>query len=449
MLIAITMVRNGMPLLPLTLANLLSQGVERVLVAEHNSTDDTLIWLRRAEKADRRITVIVHQTQAFNQAAVISALARMATALGGTWILPFDGDELWIAADRAARLCDVLATPNLSEVEAIAVRLESFAAPCDCQEFHLSDLSRFTHRFATTDPRDGDDLSAFRAGTRAFVSCAYPDKFILRATPTVLVGAGAHSVPSIPAGQVDGVSHDVRCLHVPLRSKRLLDAKMAHGQLLKASGYPEWHGWQSQMLVGLGAEEDLERIWAANSYDSTGRNPAAPGETFIADNSLAELYSTLSTHPLLNVEAAGGDPAGDSSTELSTSWLGVAERLMLDAESSNEELRNLRVSVLPRLEGEASSLRSQVGSLQAELGSVLATLSSCEAEGASLLAEAESLRTELGSRQAEVVSLLAEVGSVRDTNGALQEELHRLHNSKLFRWSRPVRRAYRLLRRRG
>jgi hypothetical protein len=42
----------------------------------------------------------------------------------------------------------------------------------------------------------------------------------------------------------------VRCLHVPLRSKCALAKKVAHGQALKAFGYPRWHGWQSQMLVG-------------------------------------------------------------------------------------------------------------------------------------------------------------------------------------------------------
>jgi hypothetical protein len=55
MLCAIAMVHDEMPLLPLTLANLLDQGVDRVLIAEHNSTDGTLDWLRSAEKMDARI----------------------------------------------------------------------------------------------------------------------------------------------------------------------------------------------------------------------------------------------------------------------------------------------------------------------------------------------------------------------------------------------------------
>jgi regulator of replication initiation timing len=483
-LFAITMVRNEMPLLPLTLANLLSQGVDRVLIADHNSTDDTLGWLRRAEKADGRITVIDHKNHAFNQAAVVSSLARMATVLGATWILPFDADEFWMAADRSERLSDVLASETLGRVEAMAVRLENFAAPFDCDEFHLSDLPRFTHRFAPTAPVTTDDLTAFQQGARAFISCAYPDKFIIRATSSVLVGAGAHSVASIADPAVDGVSTDVRCLHLPLRCKRFLYARLAHGQLLKSSGYPDWHGWQNQMLVGLDTEQDLDRIWAVNSYDSTGHNPAAGGEVFILDDSLAELYRKVSTHPLLDPGIASGGPAGDSSPDLSASWLAVAEGLRLETEASNEELRSLRVTVLSRLETEAGSLRSQVGSLQTELGSREAEVASLlaevrslqtelgarEAEVASLLAEVRSLQTELGSREAEVASLRAEVrslqtelgsrqaelssrqaelasreaelASMQDANRTLQEELHWLRNSRVFRWSRPVRKAY-------
>jgi len=56
-----------------------------------------------------------------------------------------------------------------------------------------------------------------------------------------------------------------------------------------------------------------------------------------------------------------------------------------------------------------------------------------------------SLQPELGSLQAEVGSLQAELASVRDANHDLQEELDRLRNSKVFRWSRPARKAYHVL----
>ena len=428
MLIAITMVHNEMPLLPLTLANLLSQGVDRILIADHNSTDDTLTWLRCAERADGRITVVAHQNQAFNQAAVISSLARFATVLGATWILPFDADEFWIAADPSLRLSDALDSATPSGVEAIAVTPESFAAPFDCDEFHPADLPRFTHRFAATPPPNTDDLSAFQHGIRAFASCAYPDKLILRATPSVLVGAGAHTVPSIIGTVVDKVSDDVRCLHVPLRSRHFIAARMAHGQVLQSSGYPSWHGWQNQMLVGLDPEQDLDRIWAVNSYADAGHSAiAGTSEVFIADATLADLYNKLSTDPLLDA-ASPSAGSGEPDPHLSTSWLAVTEALMVEMEKSHVE----RVAALSIAEQERSAMIAAAhNQLEAERAERVAEVARLETERAEHEAQATLLEAEVSRRDSQIERLEAEVslqdaqidrleGSVR----ALADEVH-------------------------
>ena len=408
MIFAITMVRNEMPLLPLTLANLLTQGVDRVLVADHNSTDDTLNWLLCAEAADSRITVIAHETQAYNQAAVISSLARIAAASGAAWILPFDADEFWIAADPASRLSDLLGSARLEGVEAVGVTPENFAAPFDCDEFHLSDLPRFTQRCAPTELADTDDLSAFRQGLRSFVSYGWPNKLIIRASPEILIGPGAHTVPSIADAHTLGVSDAIRCLHIPLRCKRFLNTKMTHGQSLKSSGYPARHGWQNQMLVNLDSDQDLDRIWAINSYDSAGHDATAGRtEVYIPDESLAKLYHELSRHPLLNPEIASKGRAGESAGWLSTACLAVTETLMLDRETSSVELRQLRTTGIPRLEGEVASLKAGLGSVKD------------------------------ANRGLEDANR-----GLEDANRGLEVELVSLRNSRVFRWSRPVRRFY-------
>jgi hypothetical protein len=406
MLIAITMVHNEMPLLPLTLANLLIQGVDRILIADHNSTDDTLTWLRCAERADGRITVMAHHTPAWNQEAVISSLARIATALGATWILPFDADEFWIATDPSLRLSDALDSATPSGVEAIAVRLQNFAAPFDCDDFHLSDLPRFTHRFAATAPPFTDDLSAFQHGLRAFASCAYPDKFIVRATPNVLVGAGAHTVPSIIGTVVDEVSQDVRCLHVPLRSRRFIAARIAQGQMIKSSGLPSWWGWQNQMLVSLDPERDLDPIWAVNSYADTGHSAeAATNEVFIPDATLAELYTKLSTHPLMDPTVKSGGPGGEAQHDLSTAWLAITERLMLEEQSSNKE----RLAALNIAEEERSATIAAHDQLERERAGRMAVERDLDDERAQRLAVERHLDDERAQRVAEVARLGTEM----------------------------------------
>jgi chromosome segregation ATPase len=57
-------------------------------------------------------------------------------------------------------------------------------------------------------------------------------------------------------------------------------------------------------------------------------------------------------------------------------------------------------------------------------------------------------RAELRGPAAGHPSLQAELASVKDANRALQEELYWLRHSKVFRWSRPARKVYHVLRRR-
>ena len=292
--------------------------------------------MRGAERADGRITAIAHRTPAVHQAAVVSSLARMAASLGATWILPFDADELWIATDRSGQLPDALASATERGADAIAVGLENFVAPSDCDESQLSDLPRFCYRIAPTTMESGDDLSPFQTGGRAFISCAYPDKLILRATPHARVGPGAHTAPSVSDTGPPEPSAQVRCLHIPLRSRQSMLAKAAHGRLLRSSGYPSWHGWQQQMLADLEPEGQLDRVWAANSYAGTGDGATtAAGEVLVPDATLGELYAELSGHPLLDPAIAVQGSDGTSDEAASTSWLAITETLMLEAERSD------------------------------------------------------------------------------------------------------------------
>jgi hypothetical protein len=435
MLYAITMVHNEMPLLPLTLANLLSQGVDRILIADHNSTDGALTWLRAAAKTDERITVFAHHNPALNQAAVISSLARLAAALGATWIVPFDADEFWIAADPSLHLSDVLAAAGRSGVPAIRVKLENFAAPWDCNDFRLTDLSRFTHRFAGSDPVPvTDDLSVYQDGIRAFIACPWPDKLIIRSAPNVLVGPGAHTAPSTIIATEDAVSEHVRCLHLPLRSRRTLEKKAAHGQLLASSGYPKWHGWQSQMLVSIDHGRDLDRIWAANSYPVAGRDASAiTNEALLADNTLRDLYIKLSTHPLLHPLAISRASTEEGVDRVSTSWLAVAEALMLEAETPNAE----RLAALGMVDRERRTA-------SAECARRLAVERDLESER-SLRMRAER---ELDSERVQRMAAERDLESERSRRTDAERRLAFVVGSRLFRyraWVRGLARRVRML----
>jgi hypothetical protein len=80
---------------------------------------------------------------------------------------------------------------------------------------------------------------------------------------------------------------------------------------------------------------------------------------------------------------------------------------MLDRETSSVELRQLRTTGIPRLEGEVASLKAGLGSVKD------------------------------ANRGLEDANR-----GLEDANRGLEVELVSLRNSRVFRWSRPVRRFY-------
>ena len=101
---AVGMVRNEADIIGATVENLLDQGVERVVMADNGSTDDTAA---RAGAFDG-VTVVEDSCQAYYQSDKITLLARAAARAGAEWIVPFDADELWTAPGGLARfLADI------------------------------------------------------------------------------------------------------------------------------------------------------------------------------------------------------------------------------------------------------------------------------------------------------------------------------------------------------
>jgi D-serine deaminase-like pyridoxal phosphate-dependent protein len=99
---AVTMVRNEADVVEETIINLIDQGVDVILVADHLSTDTTSAAL--AELSTRYPVHVVRDTaEPFWQADKVTRLARMATTRGAAWIVPFDADEIWRSAVRERR----------------------------------------------------------------------------------------------------------------------------------------------------------------------------------------------------------------------------------------------------------------------------------------------------------------------------------------------------------
>ena len=288
MLTAISMVRDERPILPVTVANLLEQGVDVVLVADHGSTDGTTEWLAEASATDPRVQWTRVTEPGFHQADIMTVLARVAAAAGASWVLPVDADELWVAAEDTSTLAEVLESEQTAA--ALETLMEDFPAPVDIDRFTAADLTRFRWRFAAPAGQLADgDLPELTAGMHAFLSHTKRPKWMARASPDLVVGPGAHDVFGL--GDAATARTDaVRVLHAPLRDRQELRSQRGHGQRLRDTGFGAHHGWQQQMLLALDHADDAawERLWRANTIGGDGRLPSGRAcDEVVADDALA------------------------------------------------------------------------------------------------------------------------------------------------------------------
>jgi glycosyltransferase involved in cell wall biosynthesis len=95
---AVTMVRNEADIIEETLRMLHAQGVDRFVVADNGSTDETAQILERL-KDELPLHVLKDPIVPYWQSDKMSMLARLATCMGAAWIVPFDADEQWYGHD--------------------------------------------------------------------------------------------------------------------------------------------------------------------------------------------------------------------------------------------------------------------------------------------------------------------------------------------------------------
>jgi chromosome segregation ATPase len=154
-------------------------------------------------------------------------------------------------------------------------------------------------------------------------------------------------------------------------------------------------------------------------------------------------------------ELAHDAEAGDASrvTALETELRGVRRRLAVREKAL--AVLNRRLLKLERGENGAGGMVRALGSdyariqdLSAEVESDVAQIQRLAAGVASGEARSQALSAEVALDEAQIQALSAEGASLREANRVLQEELFWLRNSRVYRWSGPVRGAYHKVRRR-
>jgi Glycosyl transferase family 2 len=112
---AVGMVRDEADIIETVVRHLLTQGVERVLIADNLSTDGTHEILDRLAQS-YPVTVLMDRLPEYYQAEKTTLLARAAARAGAGWVIPFDADEVWLAPNGT--LVDWLADCDAAVVQA-------------------------------------------------------------------------------------------------------------------------------------------------------------------------------------------------------------------------------------------------------------------------------------------------------------------------------------------
>ena len=105
----VTMLKNEGDVAYHTLMHAAEEHLEGLVVADNLSTDNTVAEIERAKldlAGSCTVIVVNDPDPAYYQGRKVTALAALAHEHGATWIVPFDGDELWCS--RHGPLGDVL-----------------------------------------------------------------------------------------------------------------------------------------------------------------------------------------------------------------------------------------------------------------------------------------------------------------------------------------------------
>ncbi len=223
------MMRDEFDIAGYTIAHLLNQKVDSIIVADNLSSDGTSELLAGMAKADSRVCVVQDDEPAHWQGSKMTNLIA-AYADPGEWVIPFDADELWTGIDK------------LDDLDADLVSCTPFVHVPQMMEFlDLQDEQNpylvFLHRQNHSEPQP---------------------KVAFRYQPGVVVAEGNHQVHGVGYRKVDNIL-DVR--HFQYRTLLQVRRKVDQGTAaLIAAGMQPAIGSHWRELAAK-SDEELDDWW--------------------------------------------------------------------------------------------------------------------------------------------------------------------------------------------
>ena len=238
----------------------LSLGLDRLLVVDNGSTDGTDRVLRELGK-DPRVRW-TRDEGLFYHGQIATELAREAYREGADWVVPIDADEFWLAPDGNFR--GVL---EESEAGALRARLLNFFQRREQRESAPDALLYMTRRIRepVVTERGKRKLARELVESHKISKLEIElKKWVSRPTADIEIVFGNHKVEGVAGLKRE--SHEIVCLHAPIRSRARLDGKAEVGERSEETGSDPNQGWHVKRWRRLRDEGRLEQEWAASSY---------------------------------------------------------------------------------------------------------------------------------------------------------------------------------------
>jgi glycosyltransferase involved in cell wall biosynthesis len=252
--------RNEVDIIRTNVLYHLSLGLDRLLVVDNGSSDGTDQVLRELGK-DPRVRW-TRDEGLFYHGHIATELAREAFREGADWVVPIDADEFWHAPGGNFR--GVL---EESEAGALRARLLNFFQRREQRESAPDALLYMTRRIRepVVTERGNRKLARELVESHKISKLEIElKKWVSRPTADIEIVFGNHKVERVAGLKRE--SHEIVCLHAPIRSRVRLDGKAEVGERSEETGSDPNQGWHVKRWRRLRDEGRLEQEWGANSY---------------------------------------------------------------------------------------------------------------------------------------------------------------------------------------
>jgi hypothetical protein len=411
-LVMTLLVRNEAEMIEANLDYHLAQGVDFVIVTDHDSTDETADLLRRYEQAGV-VEVLREGGPEYHQSVRVTRMARLALSrYAADWIIHNDADEFWWPLSGSLR--DVFASIPASYGQIEVQRRNFLPRPDGRGPFH----SRLLYR---------QRQSLNPSGVRLEPKVAH------RAHPDVVVPPGNHAISGAeltpaPADEL------IEIFHFPMRSYEQFEHKVIQTGI----GYEKLDhrspgvGQDQLKLLQIYREDGLRQYYDDALLDDEALGLALKQDSIVLDRRLSDFMQTLSRGPL-----RADRPDGPATRSFIAKALGAYVRLdsirvqMTDLEQEDAahqaELAAAGEAIQSLVDSQDEA-QAQRAALEQHVRSLLDGENETRAQSANLEQQLEALEQQLEARQTELAT----------TSQELQTQL----NSRLVRWSSSPRRCW-------